>query len=64
MELQIKTWRGTDKQTDHLASKTILNTPATYLSLPLTADLNPPVFILSQISQAQLCNPHGQSFCS
>ena len=40
MELQIKK-PGGNKQTDHLASKTILNTPTTYLSLPLRADLNP-----------------------
>ena len=40
MELQIKK-PGGNKQIDHLASKTILNTPTTYLSLPLRADLNP-----------------------
>lgn len=38
---RLKNLEGIDKQTDHLASKTILNTPTTYLSLPLRADLNP-----------------------
>lgn len=61
---RLKNLEGIDKQTDHLASKTILNTPTTYLSLPLRADLNPSGIYLVPDFKAQLCSPHSQSFCS
>lgn len=59
---RLKNLEGIDKQTDHLASKTILNTPATYLSLPLRADLSPPGIYLVPDFMGNNCAVHTVEF--